>query len=369
TFITRSGIVASVHSFGQSSLGWIFLVFLGIVFLISSTLLIYRLPQLRSKNQLDSLLSKESSFLYNNLLIVGIAFTILWGTLFPIISEAVRGVKITVGPPFFNTVVTPIALALLLLTGVCPLFAWRKSSLKNFAEKFLFPSLVSVLGAAVLYLSGIRSFYSLISFTLCIFVLVSLFLEFFQGTRTRHSLAGENYLKALWNLVARNKRRYGGYIVHLGIVLIFVAISGSAFDTEEQVTVKKGESFNIKGYTLRYDSLSNYPTANKHTVAATLTLFNEGHKVGVLVPEKSLYKGQEQMTTDVAIHTTLKEDLYVILAGYEKDSVTFKILVNPLVVWLWIGGGIMAFGAVIVMFSDRKKRRKIVSDEKGKEGR
>ena len=363
TFITRSGVISSVHSFGQSSLGWIFLLFLGSVLVMSFNLLIYRLPELRSKNQLESLLSKESSFLYNNLLLVGMAFAILLGTLFPIISEAIRGIKITVGAPFFNAVVTPIALALLLLTGICPFVAWRKSSLKNFLKKIIFPFVSSVIGATILYLLGIRPFYVLISFSLCIFVLVTLFLEFLNGTGTRQIFSGEGYPRALWNLVGRNKRRYGGYIIHLGVVLIFVAISGGAFNMEKQITLKRGESFNIKGYTLRYDALTSYSTANKHTVAAILTLFNGGHKVGILAPEKSLYRGQDQPTTDVAIHTTLKEDLYVILAGYDKDGATFKVMINPLVVWLWIGGGVMAFGAVIAMLSDRRKRETILAEE------
>ncbi|RJP58853.1 MAG: heme lyase CcmF/NrfE family subunit [Deltaproteobacteria bacterium] len=363
TFITRSGVLSSVHSFGQSSLGWLFLIFLGIVLVISFNLLIYRLPELRSRNQMESLLSKESSFLYNNLLLVGIAFAILLGTLFPVISEAISGVKITVGAPFFNAVVTPIALALLLLTGVCPFIAWRKSSLKNFLKKLLSPSIFSIIGAIVLYVLGIRSFYALVSFALCIFALATLFLKFLNGTGTRHILSGEGYPKALWNLVARNKRRYGGYIIHLGVVLIFVAISGGDFNMEKQITLKKGESFDLKGYTLRYDALTSYPTANKHTVAAILTLFNGGHKVGVLAPEKSLYTGQDQLTTDVAIYTTLKEDLYVILAGYDKDGATFKVMINPLVVWLWIGGGVMAFGAAIAMLPDRRKRRETILAE------
>ena len=364
TFITRSGLIASVHSFGESSLGWVFLLFLGAALIISVSLLIYRWPDLQSENQLDSLLSRESSFLYNNLLFVGIAFAIFWGTLFPIISEAVRGVKITVGPPFYNTVVTPIGLTLLFLMGVCPLIAWRKTTLKNFFKKILFPSLVSIAGAAVLYLLQIRSVIALITLTLCIFVSINLFLEFFNGARTRHSLLKESYLKALWNLVARNKRRYGGHIIHLGVVLLFMAMSGSAFNMEKQITVNKGESFKVKKYTLRYDALSEYPTASKHRVVATLSIFNDKHKVGVLSPEKSLFIGQEQPTTEVAIHTNLKEDVYVILAGYGKDWATFKVLVNPLVIWLWIGGGIMAFGAIIVMLPDRRKRKKINHNNK-----
>ncbi|HJO63632.1 MAG TPA: cytochrome c biogenesis protein CcsA, partial [Desulfobacterales bacterium] len=187
TFITRSGLIASVHSFGESSLGWIFLIFLIASLLISLTLLIRRLPQLKSKNQLDSFFSKESSFLYNNLLLVGIAFTVLWGTLFPIISEAIRGVKISVGPPFFNAVITPIGLGLLFLMGICPLIAWRRSSVSNFFKKFFIPSTAAVAGAFVLFIVGIRPFYTLISYALCIFVLITLFFEFFYGIRTRHS--------------------------------------------------------------------------------------------------------------------------------------------------------------------------------------
>lgn len=358
TFITRSGIIASVHSFGQSSLGYIFLAFLGLVFVLSLILLITRLPQLKSRNSLDSLLSRESSFLYNNLLIVGIAFTVLWGTLFPVISEAVRGVKITVGPPFFNAVITPIALTLLLLTGICPLIAWRKTSVKKFLKKLMVPAILPLIGTVVLFASGVRSTYALIAFTLCIFVGITLTLEFYSGVRARHRMLSENYALALWNLVAKNKRRYGGYIVHFGVVLIFLAVSGSAFNTEKQVHLKKGESVDIKQYTLRFEGLSVFPTANKQTVAASLEVFYKGKRVGRMTPEKSLYKGQDQPTTDVAIRTSYKEDLYVILAGYDKEEVTLKVLVNPLVVWLWIGGVVMGLGNLIVLLHGRRPRKK-----------
>ncbi len=362
TFITRSGLIASVHSFGESTLGWFFLLFMVITLLISLSLLIYRLPYLKSKNQLDSLLSRESSFLLNNLLFVGIAFAVFWGTLFPIISEAVRGIKITVGAPFYNAVVTPIGLALLLLTGICPLIAWRKTTLANFARKIVLPSIFAILGSILAYIWGVRSIYPLTTLTFCIFVSTTLFLEFFNGTKTRHAVFDEGYPTAFWNLVAKNKRRYGGHIIHFGIVLIFMALGASAFNLEKQVTLQPGESFEIKNYTLRYDGLSNYPTANRQKVVATLTLFNDRHKVGILSPEKSLYKGQDQPTTDVAIHTSLKEDFYVILAGYDENSATFKILVNPLVIWLWIGGGVMAFGTVIVMLPKRKKIKQTVTN-------
>jgi len=356
TFITRSGLIASVHSFGESSLGWYFLFFLLLALVVSLTLLIFRLPHLKSKNQLDSLLSRESSFLINNLLFVGIAFTVLWGTLFPIISEVVRGVKMTVGPPFYNSVVTPIGLTLLLLTGLCPIIAWRKTTLKKFAGKLLLPAIVSSIAAAGLYLYGIRSFYTLVTFIFCIIVAINLFMEFFTGTRTRHAVFGENYPKAFWSLVIKNRRRYGGHFVHFGVALIFMAFAGSHFNMEKQVTLEKGESFKIKNYTLRFDALSIYPTASKQKVVATLTVLNDEHPVGIVSPEKSIYFGQNQPTTDVAIHTNFKEDLYVILAGYEKNLATFKVLVNPLVVWIWIGGGIMVLGTLFVVWPVRRRK-------------
>ena len=355
TFITRSGLIASVHSFGESTLGWFFLFFLLLALVGSFTLLFFRLPHLKSRNQLDSLLSRESSFLINNLLFVGIAFTVLWGTLFPIISEAVRGTKLTVGPPFYNAVVAPVGLALLLLTGICPIIAWRKTTLKKFAGKLGFPLILSGFGAAGLYLSGIKSLYAFVTFILCIFVAVNLFMEFYTGTRTRHAVFAERYPKAFWKLVIKNKRRYGGHIVHFGVVLIFMAFAGNVFNIQKQVSLKKGESFKIKNYTLRFDALSNYPTASKQKVVATLTVMNDEHPVGIVSPEKNLYLGLNQPTTEVAIHTNFKEDLYVILAGYDKDLATFKVLVNPLVVWLWIGGGIMVIGAIVIVLPERRK--------------
>jgi cytochrome c-type biogenesis protein CcmF len=256
TFITRSGIISSVHTFGQSSLGWVFLAFMGLIIIVSFNLLITRLPQLRSRNELDSFLSRESSFLYNNLILIGIAFATLWGTIFPVISEAVRGVKITVGPPFFNKVNTPFGLALLALVGLCPLFAWRKTTFKNLRGNLLLPFVLSAVGGLVFYLLGIRHAYALISFTLSLFVMITIYLEFSQGASVRKKTTGEGLMRALWTIMNRNKRRYGGYIVHVGIVMIFVGVTGSAFKVEKQATVKKGESFNIKNYTLRYDSLA-----------------------------------------------------------------------------------------------------------------
>jgi cytochrome c-type biogenesis protein CcmF len=355
TFITRSGIIASVHAFGRSSLGWFFLAFLGVIIVVTFNFLVNRLHQLQSRNELDSFLSRESSFLYNNLILIGITFAILWGTLFPVISEAVRGVKITIGPPFFNKVNIPFGLLLLALTGLCPLLAWRKTTFKNLQNNFLLPFILSLGGGVVFFLAGIHRVYPLLSFTLSLFAVLSIVLEFYRGIRARKRSKGEGLAKALWMMVKRNKRRYGGYIVHLGVVLIFVGITGSAFKVETQVTLKKGESFTIKNYTLTYDDISYYPTANKEVVAASLSVSNSGSKIGELTPERNFYRSYEQPTSEVAIYSTLKEDLYVILAGYEEEVAAFKVLVTPLVIWLWIGGGIMALGAVFAALPNYKK--------------
>ncbi|MCZ6670185.1 MAG: heme lyase CcmF/NrfE family subunit, partial [Acidobacteria bacterium] len=227
TFITRSGIISSVHSFTVSNLGPLFLVFLAILFGASFLLLVYRLPELKSPNKLNSLVSRESSFLFNNLFLLACAFAILWGTLFPILSEAVRGVKITVGPPFFNQVIAPIGLALIFLTGVCPLIAWRRATLKHLLRNFRYPVGAGMAGALLLPLFGFRQVYSILAISLCLFVFATIILEFFRGTQARHRMTGEPSPLAFFRLINRNRRRYGGYLVHLGILFMVVGITGS----------------------------------------------------------------------------------------------------------------------------------------------
>ncbi|MFQ6032889.1 MAG: heme lyase CcmF/NrfE family subunit, partial [Candidatus Zixiibacteriota bacterium] len=360
TFITRSGIISSVHSFGLSNLGPLFLIFLGITLLVSFWLLLKRWNNLKSENQLDSLLSRESSFLFNNLILLGLAFAVFWGTIFPIISEAVKGVKITVGPPFFNQVSVPIALMLLLLTGLCPLVGWRRTSANSLRRNFRYPTAAAVVGGGMLFSLGIRQFYPLVSFILCIFVATSIVIEFYRGTRARQKITGARFLKALYTLMARNKRRYGGYIIHLGMVMIFVGITGSsAFKSSVQTTLKKGESVKIKNYEIKYENLSQYPTKNKLIVSATLAVFNNGKRIDTLTPAKEFYSRREQPSTEVDIRSTLKEDLYTILVSHDQDSATFKILVNPLVKWFWIGGYVLTFGTIIAMGREKRKLAEI----------
>ncbi len=362
TFLVRSGILTSVHSFAVSPLlGGLFLSFIAGVLIVSFVLLVNRLSSLKGDNELDSLLSRESTFLFNNLILLGATFAIFWGTIFPLVSEAVRGVKITVGPPFYNQVMVPIGLVLLLLTGICPLISWRRASGKNLRRNFLFPLIVAAIGGIVILAWGVRHPYALISFILSIFVAATIVIEFVRGTKARRKMRGEGHLKAFFNLTRGNKRRYGGYIIHIGIVLLFVGITGSsAFKVEKIETLAKGESLTIQNYRLEYENLSTYPTESKEVTMVTLSVYREGKKLGTLRPEKNLYRNQEQPTTEVAIRSTLREDLYVILSQYDQDGrVTFKVLVIPLVMWMWIGGFVLTAGAIIVMWPDKGEKRRL----------
>ncbi len=359
TFITRSGVISSVHSFTQSGLGPFFVAFLVLVIGASLALLVARLPELRSENTLESFVSRESAFLFNNLLFLGIGFAVFWGTVFPILSEWVRGVKITVGPPFFNKVTTPLGIALLFLTGIGPIIAWRRASLRNLRRGFAIP--VAVAGAATIALlvGGVRHVAALLTFAGGIFVITAIVLEFVRGVRARQALVHERAPRAFVRLVGRNRRRYGGYLVHIGIAFMFIGVAGSsAFKIERQVTVQEGESFPVGRYTLRYDGLRETDTPHVATLAAAVTVLRDGEVVDELAPEKRFYKKPRQPTTEVAIRSTLAEDLYVILGTYdpESKSVTLQAYVNPLVAWLWIGGLVLVAGTAVAIYPSAAER-------------
>jgi len=357
TFLTRSGILSSVHTFAESALGPFFLAFIGITLFGSLGLLYYRSEELKSEAEMESLVSRESTFLLNNLLLVGAAFAIFLGTVFPVISETVRGVKISVGPPFFNQVNGPIFLAIILLTGVCALIGWRRASIKNLLRNFLWPLVAALILVIVLFVLGIREWYALIAFPVCGFVLSTILYEWFRGTRARHRMRAENYLKAFWGLIGTNRPRYGGYIVHIAIILIAIGVIGSSFyELEKEVTLMPGESMTIKNYTLTYENMDRYETESKLVVTATLSVYNHGILKGTLTPEKYFHRTYEQPVTEVAIRTTLLEDLYVILIGWDEDGTTaFKVLVNPLVNWIWIGGGVFILGGLVAFWPDQRR--------------
>ncbi|OGW13331.1 MAG: hypothetical protein A2W77_06335 [Nitrospinae bacterium RIFCSPLOWO2_12_39_16] len=363
TFLTRSGVIQSVHSFGQGPVGYYFLAFLIIVIVFSSYLIVSRLSILKSNNELDSIISRESSFLFNNLILVGAAFATFWGTMFPLISEAIKGEKVTVGPPFFNQVNIPIGLALLLLVGICPLIAWKKASISNFKRNFLIPFIVSIIGGIALMPVGTGHLLAWLSFTISIFVITTIVMEVYKGARARMETTGEWFVKALVTLIRKNKRRYGGYIIHIGVVLMYIGITGTSYNVEKEATLNKGEAMTIGDYKLVYRGLDlKEPVPTKAEVIATMDVEKGGKNIVTALPRKDFYKTSEQPISRVYNISGLKEDLYIILAGFpipfQKDSpATFKVHVNPLVKWLWIGGLVIGVGTFIAMLPDWKGKR------------
>src|SRR3989338_3859322 len=359
TFLTRSGVIQSVHSFGQGPVGYYFLGFLIIVIGFSSYLIVSRLSILKSNNELDSIVSRESSFLFNNLILVGAAFATFWGTMFPLISEEIKGEKVTVGPPFFNQVNIPIGLVLLLLIGICPLIAWKKASINNFKRNFLIPFIVSIIGGIALMQIGVGHLMAWLSFTISIFVITTIVMEFYKGAIARRETTGEGFVKALITLIRKNKRRYGGYIIHIGVVLMYIGITGTSYNMEKEATLKKGESMSIGDYKVVYkDIKDNTPVPTKVEVIATMDVEKDGKIIATATPRRDFYKTAEQPISRVYNLSGLKEDLYIILAGFQEDgSATFKIHVNPLVKWLWIGGLVIGAGTLIAMLPDWKGKK------------
>ena len=375
TFITRSGLIQSVHTFDEATLGYYFLGFLGVIIAFSVTMILLRLPLLQSKNELDSFLSRESSFLLNNLVLLGIAFATFWGTIFPIVSEAFRGVKITVGPPFYNQVNVPIGMVLLALIGIGPVIAWRRSSWSNLKRNFTKPVLTAAIGAAMMFpfvpLTDKSEIFTYITFILCIFVMTSMFIEFMKGTGARMEARGESPINALSGLVWKNKGRYGGYIVHLGVVLIFAGIAGSqSYSTDVEKHLKIGDRFQLRGYDFIYEKLLvKEESSTKTRVIAQLGIERDGRRLWTGMPEKEFYKGQNQPVTEVDLISTLKEDVYMILADFnpENSSATIKVYVNPMVKWMWLGGWVIAFGTMIAVWPDRLEARRRVERLKRQE--
>jgi cytochrome c-type biogenesis protein CcmF len=355
TFLTRSGVLSSVHTFSVSTLGPFFLAFIALILFGSLGLLYYRRDQLKAEAEMEALVSRESTFLLNNLLLVGATLVIFLGTIFPAISEAVRGTRITVGPAFFNQVNGPIFLAIILLAGVCVLIGWRRASLKGLPRNFFGPLVAAVVVAVVLLLLGVREWYALLGFAVCGFVLTAILYEWFRGTRARHRRRGENYFQAFWGLMIANRPRYGGYIVHIAIILIAVGVIGSSlFSVERGAVLKPGEQMAIKDYVLVYDSIDSFHTQSKVVVSATISVSNNGKPLGRLVPEKYFHRSHEQPVTEVAIRSTLAEDLYVILLDFDENrNAAFKVLVNPLVSWIWIGGGVLVLGGLLAFWPGR----------------
>ena len=370
TFITRSGVISSVHSFTQSGLGPYFLTFLIVVVTGYAGLLLLRARDLRGPAEFESYLSREAAFLFNNLVLVGIAFAVFWGTIFPVLSEWVRGVKITVGPPFFNRVNGPLALALIFLMGVGPLIAWRRTTRDNLVRSFGVPAGLGVATGLLALGLGIHAWYALSGFSLAAFVLGTIMVEFRRGVAARRRLVNESAPTALVNLVAKNNRRYGGYIIHVGVLAAFVGIVGSSFfRTEVKKSVHPGETFAIGPYQLRYLGLSGDENDHMEYASARLEVLRGGNRITVMEPQKVFYKRQQQPATKVAIRSTPFADLYVVLAGLDQNnSATFEVFLTPMVFWLWAGGVLMALGTVVVMWPNVRERAAIAAAVRGARG-
>jgi cytochrome c-type biogenesis protein CcmF len=357
TFMTRSGIVQSVHAFGEDrELALLFTIFMIVILVVSFGLVIYRLPLLRSRHELDSWVSREAAFLANNWILLFSAFFVLFGTMFPTLSEAVTGERLTVGAPFFNKWMLPIGLMLLTLTGVGPLLAWRKSTVSNLVYQFLWPVASGLAAGGLVVALGVRVWSSGICFALCGFVFGTIAQEFIRGAQVRRGATGTDILTALIGLVGRSKRRYGGYIVHVGIVLIFLGFAGEGFKKDTQVVLKPGEQAAIGPFIVRHDALRVTSDAQKQMITGHVTVLDGDSVVATLRPAKWFFNKSRdgQPTTEVAIRRGVGEDLYIVLAGYDAatQSGTYALHVNPLVNWIWFGFGIMAMGTILTLLPE-----------------
>ncbi|MFL5568154.1 MAG: heme lyase CcmF/NrfE family subunit [Gemmatimonadaceae bacterium] len=384
TFITRSGVISSVHSFAQSPVGKWFAGFLVLSIVVTAYLVSTRLQDLRSNAELESMVSREAAFLYNNLVLVGIAFSVLWGTLFPIISEAVRGTKITVGPPFFNTVNIPLGLLLLLLTGIGPLIAWRRASVANLKRQFLIPVTAAATIGILFFALGVHNLAALLSYSFGALVLATIVQEFYKGVNARHRMYGESRIVAMPRLIGRNRRRYGGYIVHLGVVVVFAAFAGLAFKREFDLTLNAGDSKTVADawghqWTFVSQGVSRYNVLNREVTAIALDVSRDGRPAGVITSEKRQHVDSRgaptfEPSTEVGIKGSFKQDVYVVLAGVRvvrgpvasgagvlgpgpTEAAEIRVTFNPLVRWVWLGGALMAIGGLVVMWPAADRQR------------
>ncbi len=389
TFLTRSGVVSSVHAFAQSSIGRWFVGFLIIIISACLVAFLKNRDYLRSDNQLDSMISRESSFLFNNLILLVACVAVLSGTLFPVLSEAIRGTKISVGPPFFNRVNIPIAMFLLFLTGVGPLLAWRKTSTESLRKNFGWPLIGGVATAVMALAFGLREFYVTLCLMLSGFVTFTVFSEFYRGARVISARTGSNLFSSAAQLAMRNTRRYGGYVIHFGMVLVFIGISGQAFNQDKQMEMSPGQSssqslsrspgtagavqagpynqdkpaemksgsvMNIGPYTLHLQNFDSDQQPNYSSERATIDVDKGGKSVMMLYPQRRFYPSNEESGTMVAISSTLKEDLYVVYAGRSPDSnlPVIHAYLNPLVKWIWLGGLVVVLGTILALLPNRQ---------------
>jgi cytochrome c-type biogenesis protein CcmF len=357
TFMTRSGVVQSVHAFGEDrTLTWMFTVFMVAILIFSFAWVIRRLPLLKPRYDLDSWISREAAFVANNWILLIAALLVLFGTMFPTLSEALTGNRLTVGPPFFNRWMTPLGLILLLLTGIAPLLAWRRSTLANLREQFLWPVVFMAVVTGIFVGLGVRVWSSGICFAFCAFVAATITQEFVRGARVRKEATGTDTLTAGIGLVMRERRRYGGYIVHLGIVLMFLGFAGEGFKTDQQVLLKLGEETAVRHFTVRNNGVKVTDDGQKQMVTGHIAVSEDGKALGTMYPARWFFRKHEQQpTTEVAIRRTVAEDLYLVMPAYDinDQSMSLQVVVTPLVNWIWTGFGVLVLGTGIALLPER----------------
>ena len=361
TLLTRAGLVSSVHAFAQSSIGTWFVVFMGLVLAVCIFTYVLQRSHLKSEHHLESLVSRESSFLFNNLVLLTACFVILWGTLFPIISEYVVGNKVTVGAPFYNRVAVPIGIFLLFLTGVGPLLPWRATSFRSIRRNFVLPSIALWATVIVCFAVGVRpwkdgaldqgNFYALVAFAVSAGVMTAILSEFLRGAGVISRQTGRNLIAATWLLTRRNTRRYGGYIIHIGVVVIVIGLAGAAFNRNIESEMALHDKMSIGPYTLENVGATQDSNANYNSEYARLDVYKDGKKQFQMTPEKRVYLASEQPQTMVAIHSVPEWDLYVVYEGTNPDSgqPIIKAFLNPLVGWIWAGLVILVWGTAIAL--------------------
>ncbi|MBN2500705.1 MAG: heme lyase CcmF/NrfE family subunit [Anaerolineales bacterium] len=360
TFLTRSGVLSSVHAFAQSAIGPMFFAFIAITLLVSVVLLIRRWGDLQSPIRLNSLFSRETLFLVNNLIFLAILIVCIWGVLFPLISEVVIGQKITVGPIFYENATGPWWIALLLLMGIAPLSAWRASTARSLGRQIWKPTILAVLVVVGLVIAGMRSVGALIGFGVSALVVFVTLYEFWRGVVSRHRTKQENFFTAFVNLISRNRRRYGGYIIHLGVVLMAIGIIGiEIFQTETQATIPLGGQVTLDDYVMTYNSLAEFNTDDNRNVArAVVSVYKNGKYVTELYPRRDYFYEAQQSMTIPGLFSTMEEDFYVLLVDWQPVSTqnaTFKLYHNPLVNWLWIGSLVFILGTLVAAWPEKEE--------------
>jgi cytochrome c-type biogenesis protein CcmF len=371
TFLTRSGVLSSVHAFAQSAIGPLFFGFIGLTLITSVALLIHRWGSLKSETQMTSLLSREALFLLNNLLFMSILVVCFWGVMFPLISELFTGQKVTVGPPFYERATSPLFAALMMLMGVAPLSAWGHSTLKTLGRAIWKPIVGALVFTIVLFATYTQKIGALIGFFLIALVILVTIYEYWRGGYARQRSQGENIFTALWKLTGRNRRRYGGYIVHVSMMLMAIGILGiELFQVETQGTVQQGETLALANYELRYKEIAQWddlPSGVNYR-RAVLDVYQDDEYLGQLAPRIDYYYDSQQNMTIPGQRSTMKDDLYVLLVDWEPVSAagaTFKVYVNPLVNWMWLGSLLFLVGVVIAAWPEKEVERVAVRARAG----